>query len=129
MIYIFFFIIFELCVALINQFYVPLDKNYEDYTPIQKFLFTIRYYLNIIELIIITYVLFKFGRYLNYLTIALLAFILIACLRYFLFRLGLIYYFIDKADYIEGTLGTVQNITILILSVFIVLRIYFYQLI
>lgn len=128
-VYIFLFIIFEISVALINQFYVPENKNYDDLTPTQKLLFTLRYYLNVIELIIITYVLFKFGQYLNYLTIIFLIFTLLAIFRYFLFSRGLIYYFVDNAHFIEGTLGKFQNMTILILSVFIVLRIYFYQLV
>jgi hypothetical protein len=128
------FVIIELAVAVTNQFYVPRHKKYEELTVIQKILVNLRFYFNIIETILITYVLFNYHSYLNYLTILLLVSILLACIRYFLFALEWIYYFINKTkkniaaiEFIEGTFGKIQNIGILLLLIYIVIQIYFFR--
>jgi hypothetical protein len=128
------FIIIELSIAVTNQIYVPLDKQYKDLTPTQKILVELRFYFNIIETVLLSYTLFNYSEYLNGLTILLLVSILIACFRYFLFGLGLIYHFVNKTkkntiivDFIEDTLGKYQNIGIIILLTYIIVRIYFYK--
>lgn len=128
------FIIFELAVAITNQYYVPRDKKYEELNTIQKILATLRFYFNIIETILIIYFLFYFYDYLNNATIFLLVSILLACLRYFFFELELIYYFVNKSernlkrvDFIEGTFGKIQNISILLLLIYIIITIYFFK--
>jgi hypothetical protein len=135
MIFLIFFIIIELIVAIINQYYVPLRKNYDELTPTQKMLSTLRFYLNVIELNILIYTLFKYGEYLNSLTILLVVSILIACIRYFLFAREYIYYFVDKTeknniivDFIEGPFGKAQNIGIVVLLIYIVIKLYFFKL-
>jgi hypothetical protein len=134
MIFLLVFIIIELIVAVTNQIYVPFGKKYEELTVTQKILSNLRFYFNIVETILLTYVLFNYSKYLNNWTILLLVSILIACMRYFLFGLGLIYYFVDKTkknyiivDFIEETIGKIQNIGIILLLVYIVIRIYFYK--
>ena len=128
------FIIFELAVAITNQYYVPRDKKYEELNTIQKILATLRFYFNIIETILIIYFLFYFYDYLNNATIFLLVSILLACFRYFFFELELIYYFVNKSernlkriDFIEGTFGKIQNISILLLLIYIIITIYFFK--
>jgi len=127
-------IIVELVVAITNQFYVPLDKKYEELTPTQKILSQTRLYLNIIEVFVISYVLFNYSKYLNILTIILLVSILIACSRYFLFAKGLIYYFVNKTEknttifnFIEGPIGKIQNFGITILLIYIVIKVFFFK--
>ena len=135
MIFLLFFIIFELIVAIVNQFYVPENKTYEELTPTQKMLSTLRFYLNIIQLSILIYTLFNYSKYLNSLTILLIVSILIASIRYFLFAREYIYYFVDKTDkngiivdFIEGPFGKAQNIGILFLLIYIVIKLYFFKL-
>jgi hypothetical protein len=133
-VYLLIFIIIELLVAIVNQYHVPHDKKYEDLTIIQKILSTLRFHFNIIETIIIFYVLLNYGKYLNYLTLLLFVSILFACFRYFLFALGLIYKFVDKTErnesivnFIERKFGKIQNIGIVLLLIFIVFRIYYFK--
>lgn len=128
------FIIIELIIAIINQYYVPPDVKYDQLTITQKILSNLRFYFNIIETILIFYVLFYYYNFLNNLTILLLVSILIACFRYFLFALGLIYYFIDKTErntkiveFIEGPIGKTQNKGIALLLFFIIIRIYIFK--
>ena len=69
------FIIIELTVALTNQYYVPRNKKYNELTGVQKFLVNSRFYLNILETIILIYVLANYSKYFNHLIILLLVFI------------------------------------------------------
>jgi hypothetical protein len=128
------FIIIELTIAIANQNYVPLDKKYKDLTITQKILSNLRFYFNIVETFLISYILFNYSKYLNSLTILLLVSILIGCVRYFFFGLGLIYFFIDKTKkndtivyFIEDIFGKIQNTGIMILLIYIIIRIYFYK--
>jgi len=126
------FITIEFAVAIITQFYVPRDKTYEELSYPERFLTTLRFYLNIIEVIVVAYALVNFSKYLNLVTNIFLISILLACLRYFLFAAKFIYYFIDETkrnanivDFMEGTFGIIQNLTIFFLLAFTVIRIYF----
>lgn len=128
------FFVIEAAIAITTQYYVPIDKPYEELTKTQKVLWTMRFYLNIIEATLIIYALYNYSSYLNNYAILLLVLILIACLRYFFFAYGLIYYFIDKTEnnikvvnFIEGPIGKIQNIIIFLLLSFLALRIYFYE--
>jgi hypothetical protein len=134
MIFLLIFIIIELSIAVTNQIYVPHGKKYQDLTLTQKILSNLRFYFNIVEVILLSYVLYNYSKYLNWLTILLLVTILIACVRYFLFGLELIYFFVNKTNkndiivnFIEETVGKIQNIGIILLLIYIVLRIYFYK--
>jgi hypothetical protein len=127
-------IIVELSVALLNQYYVPYDKKYNELTPIQKVLSSMRFYFNIIESLVVIYVLFNYSSYFNHLFILLLVFILLACARYFFFELGLGYYFVERSkrnyiifDFMEETFGKLQNIAILFLLMVIIVRIYIFK--
>ena len=127
------FIAADMIVALINQFYVPYDgTKYEELTFIQKILYSLRFYFNIVQIILVTYTLYFYSKYLNYLTILLIVLVWLASARYFLFALKLIYYFINKTEkndiiieFIEGTLGKVMNSGILILLIYLIIKIYF----
>jgi len=129
-----FFVLIEVFVAIINQYYVPDEKPYNELTTTQKILKQLRFYFNIIETIMISVFLFYYGKFLNWLTILFLVSMLISAFRYFLFALQLVYYFVNKTeknmiivDFIEKTFGKIQNWTNFILIVIIIARIYFFK--
>jgi hypothetical protein len=127
-----FYSIFQLFIGIINKFYVPQNKPYEELTNTQKILTTMRFYDNIFGIIIVVYILINYRKYVNGLTILFFVSLLISNIRYFLLVKEYIYIFIDKSqrnkeivDFIESPIGTVQNVCNLFLVIYIVFKLYF----
>ena len=127
-----FYSIFQLSISIINKFYVPQNKPYEELTNTQKILTTMRFYDNIFGTIIVVYILINYRKYVNGLTILFFVSLLISNIRYFLLVKEYIYIFIDKSqrnkeivDFIESPIGTFQNACNLFLVIYIVFKLYF----
>lgn len=133
-IFVLIFTTIELFIAIVNQFYVPNNKKYEELSTTQQILSSLRFYFNLIEGALIIYLFAVYGQYLNYLTIILFIAIFLAIVRYFLFARHWIYNLIEKNEnnasiinFVEGKFGVFQNALIVSLLIYINARIFLFK--